>query len=550
MKRIANRVVRAAALAGAALLLVALPAAIAASTSPPAVAVSPAAGPDGTYTVTYEVTQNIYFTSPDGDISEEPPETGTVTITCTAGECVLGSTINPWLPLLRNGFATLGGPTEQVVGAGESLCKTPLQATVAIDASKTAFNATLERGTLGWEDCGSGPTYLHALEVVWVGGAATGDLCLFEPSGCGAAPTEQAGPGDSSQGAGEPTRTALRDGDPAAPSVLSALPTPSEAGVDPLQLLTAAALTVILALLMSFPTSLLNNAIEEGADRLSAWRDKRRGTREAQPREWTRSWWWAALGILAAALISAFVDPDFGTSAASWRVLLSIAIAFALDIALGWVVLIWLTRRVLPKAAPEFSFRPSTLLLVAGAVLLTRLTGFEPGIVFGLVAGVSFAALSGAAQKARAVLVSYAWAFGLAIAAWIVYGFISPLAGGSFAGTLLVESLSSLVVGGIVALPLGLIPLRGLGGYTVWSWNRKVWAACYAIGLLAFFIVLMPMPFSWAGIGWDLAAWIGAYAVYAVIAVALWLAIARPWVKEAAVPAQAQSASTHSEPSA
>ena len=93
---------------------------------------------------------------------------------------------------------------------------------------------------------------------------------------------------------------------------------------------------------------------------------------------------------------------------------------------------------------------------------------------------------------------------------------------------------------GIAALPIALFPLRGLVGGTVFAWNRVVWAACYAVGLLGFFLVLMPMPTSWGEVPLSLWAWLAIYLAYAIAAVGLWLAVAQPWKK---TDADAQPAS-------
>jgi hypothetical protein len=53
----------------------------------------------------------------------------------------------------------------------------------------------------------------------------------------------------------------------------------------------------------------------------------------------------------------------------------------------------------------------------------------------------------------------------------------------------------------------------------------------YAVGLLGFFLVLMPMPFAWDGVRASLWAWVGLYLAYAAVAVALWLVTVRPWVR-------------------
>lgn len=411
-----------------------------------------------------------------------------------------------------------------------------------------AFTATSVSGTAEKSEwsiaCGDGE--LRALgQTVGVTGDLVEGACYFTQEGCDGEAAEPVGESEVDEGtvlpvAGEDgaggdagsdagTSSRLASGDPAAPSVLSALRPPAEAGIAPQQLALAALITVILVLLMSFPTSLLNSAIDGASDRFAAWRE-RRGAAKAP--KWRGSWWWAAIGVLAAAVISAFVDPQFGANPGSLRMLVSIGLGFAVDVVLGWVVLQWVMRRLAPDATRSFSFKPLTLLIVVGAVVFTRITGFEPGIVFGLVAGLGFATTVGITAKARTTLVPLAYAFGLGIVAWFVFGALADRSGESLGMTLLVETLSSLTVGGMVALPLALVPVKGLSGHTVWQSSRRLWAGSYGIGLLAFLIVLMPMPFSWAEVGWDLWAWIGVFVAYAVVAVAAWLIVKRPWRKE------------------
>ena len=102
---------------------------------------------------------------------------------------------------------------------------------------------------------------------------------------------------------------------------------------------------------------------------------------------------------------------------------------------------------------------------------------------------------------------------------------------GSFAAVFARETLSAMAIGGIAALPIALVPLRSLAGYEVFTWNRIVWAAAYAVGLFGFFFVLMPMPFAWTGVPLCLGVWVGLYLGYAVAAVGAWLLVVQPWKK-------------------
>lgn len=515
---------------------------------------------DGEYVVVYQATATSVDTGPDGVGNAQPVETGQIRLVCSVDECVVAEAPGlykldemPFDP--RVGMANKDFPGKD----DACLRDEPSPASASLIASASSFAATVDQPAVGWDDCGGGDRiYVHAYVTTWRGTDATGDVCVFSTEGCDPEPTPSAsatllaaGPVDAEPAA--LSTSELATGDAAAPSVLSSLATPAEAGTAPSQLLLATALAVVLVLLVAFPTALLNSAVESGSDRLSGWWRSRRAPTSAEtsagedprpdgesdepPRTapWTKTWWWAAAGVVAASVVSAFVDPGFGFNVGSVRVVLSILVSFAIDVVLGWMLVVWLTRRLAPGVTHSYVFQPLTLLVVVAAVVFTRITAFEPGIVFGLVAGVAFGALVGRAQQARAALVTLGYAFAVALVAWVAYGLLGggAAAGGSFWGTFAIETLSSVAIGGMAALPIALFPVRGLAGYAIWGWSRRVWAGCYAVGLFAFFVVLMPMPFSWDEVSLNLATWIGVYLAYAVVAVVAWLLITTPWRKDA-----------------
>jgi hypothetical protein len=322
------------------------------------------------------------------------------------------------------------------------------------------------------------------------------------------------------------------------PGTLSTLPTVADSA-RPSNILWAIGFAVVLVLLVAFPTHLLNTAAEHGTDRFSAWWAARTGTKKrALPPALERlnGWPLAIIGVVVASVISAFVDPRFGLDAGgSFRILGSILLAFVLDVAVGWVLLLLFLRRTMPDSKARLRFAPASLLLVLAAVVFSRITGFQPGIVFGLVAGVVIGATLATAVKARVALIGLGYSFAAGLLAWVAYTIVVAVSGpDSSAGGLFVqETLSAIAIGGMAVLPVALFPLRGMTGYDIFSWNRVVWGAAYALGLVGFFFVLMPMPFAWKGVPFELGVWVGLYLLYAVAAVVIWLAITRPWDKKA-----------------
>lgn len=478
---------------------------------------------DEPYVLVYQASGEQLNIGPEGEELINAQQAGEIFISCFPGEAGCTVSTGDVFPIyLDNLQIVLGEPSISEYGDSASACNNGWTfGTLTVTAEATGFLAVADQPSPGWEDCAAeGRMYRHGTVVTITAGPPTGDLCLFAAEGCEPQPTQPPAEAAPPVGADQPR---LASGDPAAPSVLTALPTPAEAGVAPGQLALAAALTVVLVLLVAFPTALLNSAVDTGVDRFGTWWRGRSTARAASGAgsAWTSTWWWAACGVAAAALISAFVDPQFGFNAGSARMLLSLLLGFALDVVLGWFLVIWLARRLIPDAKHSFSFKPITLLIVIAAVLFTRITGFEPGIVFGLVAGVSFGTLASRAQSARVVMLPLGFALALGVVAWLSYGAIP--ASTEFWPSFLRETLASVAIGGMAALPIALFPLRGLAGHAVWQWNRWVWAGCYAVGLMAFFTVLMPMPFSWGEVGLDLVSWLVIYLGYAAVALALWL---------------------------
>ncbi|MBX3093846.1 MAG: hypothetical protein KF680_04790 [Cryobacterium sp.] len=321
------------------------------------------------------------------------------------------------------------------------------------------------------------------------------------------------------------TRSQLGTGDPAATSVLSALPTASTIVTSPPNILVAAAVTIVLLLLVGLPSTLLGSTLSDNYERLfgRATAVARRVTaplRSTLTAPTVPSWLPLALGIAIASILTGFVDPGFGLNWGSARMLLSMAIAFTIETLLGWVVIRAVLRRTDPDLDPKAEFKWGSLLIILVAVILSRLVGFEPGMVFGLVMGLAFGVTLATAREVRIKLIGISWALAIGLVGWLGFSALAGLSG--WFVVLLAETLSGVAVGSLAALPVALLPLRGLDGEALFTWNRGAWAGLYALGLLLFFVVLMPMPFSWGEVGAPLVTWIALYLGYAALAVGVW----------------------------
>jgi hypothetical protein len=321
-----------------------------------------------------------------------------------------------------------------------------------------------------------------------------------------------------------PTNSDTGIEDPSAISDLrtigDAVPTPAQGGV----LIVSAAL---LTLLLAIPAFLLSRVLSARYTTWFGWLERGRIGRWreelAKPKNSARRWLLLGIGAVLAALISGFIDPRFGFNGLSVRLFVTLLATFALFNIGAWAVVTLVLRRVQPDARPALTFHPASLLVVAIAVLLSRLLDFDPGVVFGLVAGTTFAVTLALSKEAIVIIAGSAYAAVIAVVAWVGYSVLTslnPLDGFSVG---LTELLGGITIEGVSTLPIALVPLATLDGGILFRWKRWVWAAAYAVGLALFMLVLFTLPGGDAPADGDFVRWVLVFVVFAVIATGVWL---------------------------
>ena len=339
------------------------------------------------------------------------------------------------------------------------------------------------------------------------------------------------------------------------PSVLSGLPTiylPS--GV---QWTFIGAGSLMLMLVVGWPSTLLNSVVGSRYQAIVRWvttRFRRKPVDAAEPAASTappgaspagtirRSrlpGWLMWPGFALAALLGAFVDPDFGLNLMSLRLVVTLFLSFVLFNLLAWTIVRRVAVRLQPDADPYLRFRWGSLALVLLAVLVARLLGLEPGVIFGLVAGIAYSVSLQAAKSAVVTIVGSAIGLGFALVAWIGYSLLAPLEVDNFAYVFLVEFLAGVTVKGVSTLPLSLLPLGNLDGAKLFGWKKVAWGASYVVGLAAFMIVLLTIPKAWGEIPGDFLKWLILFGGYAIVAIVVWAVNAR-MLKKKPLPPEAQ----------
>jgi hypothetical protein len=329
------------------------------------------------------------------------------------------------------------------------------------------------------------------------------------------------------------------------PSILSGLRTVFEAAPTPAQWGVIAGGSVVLMLVVGWPSALLNSVVGSRYQSMvrSVTSRFRRKDADATPDTIKRSGlpgWLMWPGFALAAILGAFVDPDFGVNPMSARLVVTLFLSFLLFNLGAWAVVIRVARRLQPESRPYLRFRWGSLVLVALAVLVARLLQLEPGVIFGLVAGIAYATTLQAARSAIVTIVGSAIGLALAIVAWIGYSFLAPVQIDNFAYVFLVEFLAGVTVKGVSTLPLSLLPLGNLDGAKLFGWKKAVWGACYAVGLAGFMLVLLTIPKAWGEVPGDFVRWLLLFGGYAVVAIVVWAVNARMLTKKPLPPEKSQ----------
>lgn len=308
------------------------------------------------------------------------------------------------------------------------------------------------------------------------------------------------------------------------PSVLSELGTIAEKAPTLTQSAVIGGGAVVLTLVLGWPSALLNSVVGSRYDGLVRWVTRGRTRDPAKPRRHPPGWlMWP--GFALAAILGAFVDPDFGVNEMSLRVVITLFLSFVLFNLVTWAIVRVVARRIQPDAEPLLRFRWGSLFLVALAVLIARLLQLEPGIIFGLVAGVAYATALRARNSALIAMLGAGFGLVLALVAWFGYSILAPTTAGtdSVPLLLLTEFLAGVTVKGVSSLPLALLPLGSLDGAKIAKWRRVAWGAAYAVGLAAFMLVLLTIPKAWGEVPGDFVRWVLLFGGYAVVVVVIWI---------------------------
>ncbi|MCV0402527.1 MAG: hypothetical protein K5924_02325 [Chloroflexi bacterium] len=271
-------------------------------------------------------------------------------------------------------------------------------------------------------------------------------------------------------------------------SFAESVPALTEVSTEPIVLLQSALLAALLVFLMPFPSQLFNSTLETHEDEVRRWfRLDRVGRLGSGIGAFWASWPGVGVFTLLAALLYGFLDPGFGISLGSLATFVGMLLGIALVTAAFAVPAVLAHRRI--ASGWTLKVVPASLLIGVACVLLSRLTDFQPGYLYGLLIGLAFARELSAADEGRATALGAAAMLAVAFVSWLALGALPESE--AFGLVVARTALAALMVAGLEGVVFGLLPMRFLPGESLYAWNRIAWGALLAIGAFAFFHILI-----------------------------------------------------------
>lgn len=317
--------------------------------------------------------------------------------------------------------------------------------------------------------------------------------------------------------------------EPSTPSAwTNALPTFADLLGAPASFVAGGGFGAIILLLIAIPAHFLDDTVEANAHRIAGWFSRLapvaanwRRLRSRLPHVPFSG----PLIIVLASVAFGFADPQFGFDLVSLRTTLALAIGLLLVMEVPNVATSSLLRRRW-SARAQVVVQPGALILSIAGVVASRIFGFHPGLLIGLVMGLELASDARSEHRKRAVALRMGITAAIATGAWLIYSLLSATGAEphDFAGLLARESLVAAADEGLTGLVVALIPVTFMDGQKLFEGSKWLWAAiAVPVGFL-FAMLVLPRAFNEEGPQTSFWAWIAALIVLSVLALVVWLA--------------------------
>ncbi len=359
-----------------------------------------------------------------------------------------------------------------------------------------------------------------------------------EPNRAGAVRREGSSvPGDADVGRQTVTASCSNDGTPVRqsspflvieadihrPAFLTALPEPGDVPLDFTRLAASALVAGGAIALLAFPYQLFNSTLEENYEEVRGWFGL-----QPKPPGYVPPHQLALLpvSLLVSGLLFASLSPDFGLNQTTLVLAAGLAIAvFTTGVGFALPGFVYMLRQ---GDRGRVRILHGSLIVGAVTVLISRLVGFTPGYVYGLLAVLVFRKTLDQRRQGRMSALISLFVFAVCLAAWFIRVPVSSAARqpDPNVGILILEAaLGGIFLFGLESLLVDLLPMRFLDGSRIKAWSRAIWGTLLAFGLFVLVHVLLIPGSGYVGVSDDLklrVVVVALYVLFGLISVGFW----------------------------
>jgi hypothetical protein len=295
-------------------------------------------------------------------------------------------------------------------------------------------------------------------------------------------------------------------------ALLTALPSPGDIPLDFSRMAQSAAAASGAILLLAFPYQLFNSTLEENYEEVRGWFGLKPKPPDYVP---PHQGLLLAAFVVVSGLLFALLSPDFGLNSTTLVLGTGLAIAvlvtglgFALP---GFIYMLGKGDR------GRIRVLPGSIVVGAVTVLISRLVGYTPGYVYGLLAVLVFRQALDKKREGRLATVTSLVVFAVCLGAWFLRVPVSNAArhaNPSVVILILEAALGGIFLFGLESLIVDLLPMRFLDGSRIKAWKRTVWAALFLFGLFTLVHVLIIPGSGYVGVSDELRLRIVVIALY------------------------------------
>ncbi len=304
---------------------------------------------------------------------------------------------------------------------------------------------------------------------------------------------------------------------------VTAVPQPRQVRLTPTAAARTTLTTLMLFLFVAFPSKLFNNTLDENYNEVRAWFGLK-PKRETVPAR--NQWLPFAAFIGLGGILYAFLSPGFGFDRSSLALVLGLSIGLAL-VSVGFAIPTLFHVHGRYGEWAKLRILPGTAVVALVCVVLSRLVHFQPGYLYGLIAGLAFRRRLDNDTAGRLTAFSAVLLLGVSLGAWLARAPVSAAAAQPDAGFWLLTleaCLAVVFVLGLESLVLGLLPMRFVEGSRLEQWNRPIWAVLFGLGLLSFVHVLLTPTSGYVADTSRLSSFlvVGLFVLFGVVSITFW----------------------------